>query len=110
MALTTNTQDNSASVVNVATGYVVSDSGTAAATVFTLGFTPRVITFVNLTDRITYEWYAGMASGSALKTVAAGTRTLDASSDLVVTLSDRTFTVAAAAIPASKAFAWRAEG
>lgn len=42
-----------------------------------LNFTVRYFQLVNLTQRITYEWYEGMANGTTLKTVAAGTRTLD---------------------------------
>ena len=52
MALSTNTQTNSNGVVNYAIGKVVTDGGAAAATTFTLGFVPRKVRFVNLTDRI----------------------------------------------------------
>ena len=45
--------------------------GAAAATTFTLGFAPRKVRFVNLTDRIQDEWFEGMASASSLHTVAA---------------------------------------
>ena len=76
MALTTNTITQSGGVANYATGYVVTDSGTAADTTFTIGFVPRKVRFVNLTDRITDEWYTGMAAYSSLHAVAAGTQTL----------------------------------
>ena len=114
MALTTNTQTNAMGVVNHAVGQVVTDAGAAADTTFTCGFQPRVIRWINQTDRITLEWYEGMAQNSAIRTVAAGTRTLDVSSGITVgtaalgTLGQ--FTIKAADIPASKVASWQAEG
>lgn len=117
MALTTNTQANAESICNIATGQVVSDSGSAADSVFQLGFKPRYIRWVNLTDRIVLEWYDGMAANSALRDVAAGTATLDVSSGITVgsgagTSSENpsSFTIKAADIPASKVFVWLALG
>lgn len=108
MALTTNSQTNSAGVTNLAVGQVVTDAGAAADTTFTLGFAPRYICVVNRTDRTTLEWYEGMAANSAIRTVAAGTRTLDTSSG--ITVSGRTFKVLAADIPASKSLSYVAHG
>lgn len=108
MALTTNTQVNSMGVVNHATGKIVSDGGAAAATTITLGFAPRVVRFHNLTDRISDEWYEGMASASALHTVAAGTRTLETTNGIAV--SGNTFTLTATTMVASKTFYWEAIG
>lgn len=51
----------------VATDYVV----------FNVGFNPRYVRFDNITDRVSAEWHRGMAANSALKTAAAGTRTLE---------------------------------
>lgn len=115
MALTTNKQTNSEGIVNRASGNVVTDSGAAADTTFTIGFIPRVIRWVNLTDRITLEWYAGMSSTvQSIRTVAAGTRTLDTSSFITVAASPVnsgfSFKILAADIPASKEFYWEAEG
>lgn len=42
-----------------------------------LGFTPRYIRVENVTDRISLEWFDGMADDSCIKTAAAGTRTLE---------------------------------
>lgn len=42
-----------------------------------LGFQPTYVEFVNLTDRISVEHFKGMDANSALKTAAAGTRTLE---------------------------------
>lgn len=113
MALTTNTQSNSMGVVNHASGYVVTDAGAAADTTFQLGFLPRVVRFVNLTDRISLEWAEGMAANSALRTVAAGTRTLDVSSGITVNNSPSTgvsnsFMIKTADMIASKVFYWEA--
>jgi hypothetical protein len=108
MALTTNTQANGGGIVNHATGYVVSDGGAAAATTFTVGFTPRVVRFHNVTDRISDEWMTGMASASSIHTVAAGTRTLETTNGIAV--SGNTFTVTAVTMVASKTFVWEAIG
>lgn len=104
MALTTNTVTHTHDVDNRVVGRVVTDAGAAADTTFTLGFTPRYVEFVNLTDRITNEWYHGMAADSALKTIATGVRTLETSAGITVT--EGGFTVPAAMILASKTFAF----
>ena len=106
MALTTNNQDNSYGVSNFATGYVVTDAGAAADTTFTCGFVPRLVRFRNVTDRISDEWYEGMAAASSIHTVAAGTVTLEVTNGITVTGNG--FTVKAATILASKTFAWEA--
>lgn len=53
------------------------DAATPGALVLDAGFAPRYISWENLTDSIKWEWYAGMAAGTSIKTVAVGTRTLD---------------------------------
>jgi len=108
MALTTNTQGRSGGILNHATGYVVSDSGAAAATTFTVGFTPRIVRFHNVTDRISDEWLTGMASASSIHTVAAGTRTLETTNGIAV--AGNGFTVTATTMVASKTFVWEAIG
>jgi hypothetical protein len=45
---------------------------------FDLGFTPTKVTFINVTDRVTIEWFRGMTDNTSLKTAAAGTRTVEA--------------------------------
>lgn len=42
-----------------------------------VGFTPKYVRFENATDRIMVEWFEGMAEDTCIKTVAAGTRTLE---------------------------------
>lgn len=108
MALVLNTQSNADGVSNIATGHVTTDSGTAVDTTFGLGFTPRKVVFINLTDRITDEWYEGMVSGASLHTIAAGTRTYVSTGG--ITIGDKSFTIPAALILASKEFAWEALG
>lgn len=49
----------------------------ADSIVVPLGFTPRYVCFENVTERIKVEWYEGMAANTCIKTVAAGTRTLE---------------------------------
>ena len=55
------------------------DTGTVKQSAFRLGFVPRYIKLVNATDRISYEWFEGMAAGYVLKTAAAGAATLETS-------------------------------
>jgi hypothetical protein len=44
-----------------------------------LGFRPRYIRVENATDRIVNEWFEGMTTAHAVRTVAAGTRSLETS-------------------------------
>jgi hypothetical protein len=55
--------------------------------VIPVGFTPRYVQFVNVTDRITVEWYEGMTADTCIKTAANGTRTLE-TTNLGVTICD----------------------
>ena len=85
------------------------DATTAADTTFNFGFKPRLVQVINLTDRITDEWFEGMAATNVLHTVAAGTRTIDTNS-LIVVNSDGTVTLKAAVMVASKSFVMVVEG
>ena len=55
------------------------DAGSPAAASYDVGYTPLYIRVENSTDRISNEWFAGMTSGHAVRTIAAGTRTLETS-------------------------------
>jgi len=44
---------------------------------FGVGFTPRYVRYENITDRISVEWFEGMAADTCVKIVAAGTRTIE---------------------------------
>lgn len=102
MAITNSVVSNAAGVCNKTVNKFDTDSATAAAVDVAFGYAPRKVTLVNLTDRITHEWYEGMTSGYSLKTVAAGTRTLETSGCIGVTGS--TITLPAALLVASKSF------
>lgn len=108
MAITTNTQSIAGDPRQHAVGQVVTDSGAAAIATFTMGFTPRIVRFHNLTDRISDEWYEGMASANSLHTLANGTRSLETTNGIAV--SGKTFTVTATTMVASKSFFWEAIG
>lgn len=71
-------------VVNFASGSFI-DTGTILATALKLGFVPRYVRLENVTDRDGWEWFEGAAAGTTLKTVAAGTRTLD-TADVAITV------------------------
>ena len=107
--LTTNTQKDSFGIVNIATGKIVSDAGVAIAETFTPGFVPRYIKFVNQTDRITDEWFDGMAAAESLHQVAAGTLTDETVNGITVN-ADGSFTLTATTMVASKTFYWLALG
>ena len=109
MALTTDTRSQSGGIVNYAVGKIVTDSATAAAATIAVGFVPRVVRFRNVTDRISDEWYEGMAAASSIHTVAVGTVTLETTNGITVN-TDGTFTVTATTMVASKTFAWEAIG
>ena len=109
MGIATSTLNASNGVLNRTVQAFTTDAVTAADTTFNFGFKPRLVQFINLTDRITEEWFEGMAATNVLHTVAAGTRTIDANS-LIVVNSDGTVTVKASAMVASKSFVIIAEG
>jgi hypothetical protein len=54
-------------------------AGSPAAASYDVGFVPRYIRVENETDRICNEWFTGMTSGHALRSAAAGTRSLETS-------------------------------
>ena len=59
-----------------AAGRITYDGTTITATDYTLvevGFTPRYIRWVNVTDRITIMWQEGLTAGYSLKIAADGT-------------------------------------
>jgi len=70
--------DAPAGQANFKTGRIVLDGTAITAAdelLVELGFTPKYVQFVNVTDRIGVEWYEGMAADTCIKTAAAGTRT-----------------------------------
>lgn len=67
-----NPQYTEQTVVYDATAIVATDY-----TRFECGFKPRKVKITNLTDRISIEWNSSFPANSWIKTVAAGTVTLD---------------------------------
>jgi len=66
------------------------DTGTVAATAFTVGFRPRYVKVVNVDSGDMFEWYEGMAAASACKTVGStGVRSKVTSNG--ITVSDNGF-------------------
>ena len=67
----------------------------------------------NATDRTRIEWFEGMAANTCIKTIAAGTRTLETANG-GITVDERGFRVlqnaTLAAILASKTCYWQARG
>lgn len=49
-----------------------------------LGFVPTYFKIVNVTDRITQEWFKGMNKGDFIETAANGVRTLETDDKVVV--------------------------
>lgn len=100
-----------------AVGQVVFDATAITATDYVeivVGFKPKYIEWLNITDRIGGEFYENMAANSCLKTVAAGTRTLEITSgNGGITLTQTGFRVlqnaTLALILASKTCQWRAQ-
>ena len=79
-------------VLNVSQGTHLDDAVSPAAKTISVGFLPRKVRWVNATDRIEYEWVTGNANGTTLKTVAAGTRTLDTADVAISVASVKTGT------------------
>lgn len=105
-------------VESQAGGSVTYDATAITAADYTeivLGFTPTYIIWDNVTDRTQGVWYTGMADNSCVKTVAAGTRTLEVTGgNGGITPTINGFRVlqnaTLALILASKVIRWRAFG
>jgi len=125
---TTYTQNNasqSGDAPACATGRITFDGTSITAAdyvVQSLGFTPRYIKVENVTDRISVEWYEGMAADTCIKTAAAGTKTLETTNkgltvcdtDGTANTTGRAFKISQnatlAVIAASKVLNWVAVG
>lgn len=84
MPFSTNTFSKSNGVTQRAVATLVTSAASATDQTLNFGFVPRKVTVINLTDRITHEWYEGMAAASALMTIANGTRSLEVADALTV--------------------------
>lgn len=105
----TATQKDGRNLEPFTAGSYTDDAASPAAATITLGYTPRYFRWENVTDRIGYEWFDGNANGTTLKTVAAGTRTLD-TADVAISVSNGVVTIGAAAILQNKVYRWQANG
>jgi hypothetical protein len=94
-----------AGVANFATGTFTGD-GTAIDVV--LGFKPRFIKAINVTDVEVWEKHESMTAAQAVKVVTAGTTTIDTASAIVIT--DSGFTLLAAEFGTSDVVHWAAWG
>ena len=103
---TVNATSQSAGITNLASGSFTSDN---SITVVTLGFKPRWIKVVNTTDVIVWEKIEGMPAANSVKTVTAGTTTMDAGGAITIN-TDGTISLSAAAVGNAKAISWVAQG
>lgn len=68
---------------NFASGYYTGDGGTGSFYP-AIGFTPRRVKIVNVTDAIIFEWFEGLPATNFIKTAANGTTTIETTSAIVV--------------------------
>ena len=105
----TQTKSNDAGVVHRALGRYI-DTGTVAAFDLTTGFKPRYVRVINTTSRDMMEWFEGMADDSAIKTVAAGTRTIITSNGITPLGNGFTVGLDTDVVVTSEQLSWLAEG
>jgi len=110
MPIATQATTNSDGIIHRVQEYVTTSAASATALTFSYGFTPKRVLIHNLTDRISDEWFEGMAAASSLHSVAAGTRTLEGTNGVTVDTTLNTVTLTATTMAASKAFAILIEG
>lgn len=97
----------SAGIVNTISGTITS-SGSAAAATISLGFVPRKVKVIDITGVIIWEKLADMAASNTIKTVTAGTTTVDTGSAIVIN-SDGTITLSSTLCGTGKTIVWTAE-
>lgn len=85
MTATVNSQSQSGGIVNHAIGYLNTDAVAAAALTITLGFSPRIVRFHNLTDRISDEWFEGIDDNAIFSSFLGITAKLDADGGVTAT-------------------------
>ena len=90
MDVTFNSQ--SAGMANVATGSATSDN---TGLNVRLGFKPRVIKLINVTDLLTWEWVEGMPAATVLLTTGS-TGVITANDTGAIVVDDKGFTVSQA--------------
>ena len=76
-ASTSMTQKSAAPQFAVGTVTFDGSITTADSYLANVGFTPRYVKFMNITDQIAVEWVEGMTANNCLKSAAAGTNTTE---------------------------------
>jgi len=79
----TSTGSSGTDRVKMASGSHFDDAGTDAADI-SLGFTPRYVRVIDVTTGTMLEWFEGMTTAHAVKTVIAGTRSAITSAGITV--------------------------
>ena len=108
MTITSTQSKIPASVTNIAVGRYLDDAGTPDAMTITLGFTPRYVLVVNITDLSKVEKYEGMAAATTLKTATAGDIT--AGADSAILINSMGFVFLKALTIQNKQYSWLAIG
>lgn len=104
MAITVSPKRFSDGIARGQTGTFTGDGG--VATVNT-GYRPKRVVLINLTDVVQWEKIDGMTDAQCMKTVAAGTLTVDTTSAIV--LNDRGFTVPGSVAINAKSFVFQVQ-
>lgn len=73
-----NLQSQPGGISNNTMGDIMTDATAAAALTIQLGYAPRRVKLVNLTDRTVDEWFAGMTEDSIYQSIIGITAKLDA--------------------------------
>lgn len=107
MAITQTKTNNH--VRNMSVGRYI-DTGTVAEFDLDTGFKPRYVRVVNVTSGDMLEWFEGMADASAIKTVAAGTRSIITSLGITPTALGFTVGLDLDVVVTSEQLSWMAQG
>lgn len=86
-------------IVNVVTGSLTGD---AAVNTINCGFVPLYVMVVNETDAIVWQKFDPMVAANSVKTVTAGTTTVDTGSAILIN-TDGTVTLSATVAASAKA-------
>ena len=105
----TATQNFGDSVPGMSSGSFRDDAASPAAYTVKLGYAPRHVKVVNLTDRVTFEWFQGMSAGHAYKVDAAGAGTAETANHITVDSEEGTITFGSGIVGQNDQFYWMAE-
>lgn len=94
---------NAGGVARATTGWFTSDN---TITEVILGYRPKAVKVVNVTDVIVNEKIEGMADNACINTVTAGTTTINTTG--LITFQDNGFTLSVAAVGDDKSIVWEA--